>query len=56
MTTREQIIRYAERALDRALDEAAMAGACIRFAEAGEIELANRARRILEVETRRARR
>jgi len=54
--TKDQIIKFAERTIDRALDEAAMAGACLRFAKAGEVELADRARRILEAESRRVRR
>jgi len=46
----KDIIRSAERVLDRALDQAAIAGAAIRFAEAGELELAQRASKILQAE------
>lgn len=51
--SKRELVQFAERALNRALDEAAIAGAALRFAEAGELDLARRAQRLLQTEARR---
>lgn len=47
---RDQLIRGAEQVIDRALDQAAIAAAVVRFAQSGEVDLAQRANRILQSE------
>lgn len=53
--TKKDLIQYAERAADEAADRLAVAGAMGRFAEAGEIDLAERARKLLEAGERKRR-
>lgn len=50
--TRNDLLKYAERVADEAGDRLAIAGAMARFADAGEIDLAERARRMLEADSR----
>lgn len=48
-----ELIQYADQVAEEAGNRLAIAGAMRRFADAGEIDLAERARRMLEAETRR---
>lgn len=51
--SKAELLKFADRALDDATDRLAIAGAMRRFIEADEIDLAERARRLLEVNLRR---
>lgn len=50
MMNRDQLIRRAEQTIDRALDQAAIAAAVVRFARSGELDLAQRADRVLQAD------